>query len=151
MSRSDATVLTHTVFSTKDRFAFLDDPLLRRELHLYVAKVLHGLGCGLITVGGVADHIHILCTLSKTVDIAKTIINVKRASSLWIKKRDKEMLGFSWQSSYKMFSVDISRIDKVRTYIETQEKHHLGMSFQDEVRRFYKHYGMELNESEAWN
>ena len=150
MSHSSNFVFTHTVFSTKNHFPFMENPLLRHELHVYIQAMLQKMGCKSITVGGAADHIHILYVLSKTVSIADMIMNVKRATSLWIKKREHSLLGFAWQGSYAIFPVDLLKIDIVRNYIEQQVRHHLGISFQDEVRAFYKHYGLKLDEEHAW-
>ena len=71
MSQSLAKILVHVVFSTKDRRPFLRDPLLREELHHYLGGILNQLGCQPVIAGGVADHVHILCALSRTVTAAE--------------------------------------------------------------------------------
>lgn len=82
MPQSLAKILVHTVFSTKERRQFFQDTALREELHRYLVGILANHACQPIIVGGVADHIHILSTLSHTQTAAEVIKEVKRGSSL---------------------------------------------------------------------
>ncbi len=66
MPQSLAKILVHTVFSTKDRRPFLRDKMVREELHRYVGGILARLDCQPVIVGGVEDHVHLLCALSRT-------------------------------------------------------------------------------------
>jgi REP element-mobilizing transposase RayT len=86
MPQSLAKILVHTVFSTKDRRPFLRDKSLREELHRYLGGVLANHDCQPIIVGGVEDHVHILSTLTRTCQAAEMVKEVKRGSSLWLKK-----------------------------------------------------------------
>ena len=67
MPQSLAKILVHTVFSTKERRPFLRDKILREELHRYLGGILTKLDCQSIIVGGVEDHVHLLCALSRHV------------------------------------------------------------------------------------
>jgi putative transposase len=84
--QSLAKILVHTVFSTKDRRPFLRDKSLREELHRYLGGILSQLECQPVIVGGVEDHVHLLSALSRTCDAAAMVKEVKRGSSLWIKR-----------------------------------------------------------------
>ena len=61
---------------------------------------------------------------------------VKRASSLWLKTKSKDLQAFAWQNGYGIFSIGFSQIGSVRAYIARQEEHHRTVSFQDEYRFF---------------
>ena len=80
--QSLAKILVHTVFSSKDRRPFLRDKSSRDELHRYLGGILTHLECQPIIVGGVEDHVHLLCSLSRTCDAAAMVKEVKRGSSL---------------------------------------------------------------------
>src|SRR5262245_22177961 len=67
MPQSLANVLVHIVFSTKDRYPFLRDKTVRHELHAYLTTQLQSLDCPAHAVGGVEDHVHILCSLSRKI------------------------------------------------------------------------------------
>ena len=76
MSQSLAKILVHTVFSTKDRRPLIRDKPLRDELHRYLGGILANLECQPIIVGGVEDHVHLLCALSRTCDAAVMVKEV---------------------------------------------------------------------------
>jgi len=75
----------------------------------------------------------------------------KRSSTLWIKTKNANLHGFSWQSGYGAFSVGFSQIDSVRNYIATQEEHHRKITFQDEFRKFLKTHEIEFDERYVWD
>jgi putative transposase len=64
--QSLANILTHLIFSTKNREQLLVDKDLRQRTRAYLAAVLKDLQCPALMIGGVADHAHILCQLAKT-------------------------------------------------------------------------------------
>ncbi|MDZ4659120.1 MAG: IS200/IS605 family transposase [Bythopirellula sp.] len=151
MSQSLSKILMHTVFSTKDRRAFLVDRNLREELHRYLGGILSKLDCQPIVVGGVADHVHLLSTLSRTCTVADMVKEVKRGSSLWLKTKSPELQEFAWQNGYGVFSIGFSQIREVHKYILDQEEHHHRMTFQDEFRRLLTKYEIEFDERYAWD
>lgn len=151
MPQSLAKVLIHTVFSTKGREPFLVDCGLREELHRVLGGILSKLGCQPIIVGGVEDHVHMLATLARTIEIAELVKEVKRNSSLWIKEKHPSLKEFAWQSGYGVFSIGFSQIPEVRKYIANQKEHHLRMSFQDELRSLLRKYEVEFDERYVWD
>jgi REP element-mobilizing transposase RayT len=60
MAQSLARLWTHLIFSTKNRFHFLNDKKLRTDMHAYLANVLRQQDCDTLIVNGVGDHIHAL-------------------------------------------------------------------------------------------
>ena len=151
MSQSLAKILLHVVFSTKDRRPLLRDRALREEMHRYLGGILSELNCLPIIVGGVEDHVHLLCTLSRTCAPAEMVKEVKRSSSLWIKTRAPELADFAWQSGYGVFSIGFSQIEEVRRYIAGQEDHHRKLTFQDEFRRLLQRYEVSFDEAYVWD
>jgi REP element-mobilizing transposase RayT len=71
MPQSLSNVLVHLVFSTKHRYPFLSDKTIRAELHAYIGGVLKGMDCNVLIVGGVSDHVHILCSLTRNYSISR--------------------------------------------------------------------------------
>ena len=65
MPQSLSKVVLHIIFSTKDREPWHDSDV-RTRVHAYLATICRDLGAELVHVGGVADHIHIVSTLSRT-------------------------------------------------------------------------------------
>ena len=102
-------------------------------------------------LGGVEDHVHLLCVLSRTCAPADMVKEVKRSSSLWIKTRAPEFSDFAWQNGYGAFSIGFSQIEEVRRYIADQEQHHRKLTFQDEFRRLLKRYELPFDEAYVWD
>jgi len=151
MPQSLAKILLHVVFSTKDRRPLLRDRAFRDEMHRYIGGILKGLDCPPIIVGGVEEHVHVLCILSRTIAPADMVKEVKRSSSLWIKKRGPEFADFAWQAGYGIFSIGYSQLEEVRRYIANQEQHHRKVTFQDEFRRLLNRYDVSFDEAYIWD
>jgi putative transposase len=86
MAQSLALVLVHIIFSTKNRSPFLQSTEVRSQAHAYLTGTLRALDCIPLEVGGVADHVHILCGLSRKISLAVLVKNLKTSSSK-IRKR----------------------------------------------------------------
>jgi len=151
MAQSLSRLWTHLIFSTKDRFPFLTDKILRREMHAYLAEMLRKHDCETLIVGGVEDHTHSLFALSRTHSIASVVKEVKRTSSGWIKDTSRKLSKFHWQGGYAAFSVSQSNLNDVIHYIENQEEHHKRVTFKDEYRAFFNAYGVEFDERYVWD
>ncbi len=78
-------------------------------MHAYLATICRDLGAELVHVGGVADHVHVVTTLPRTLSQAQLIEQIKKASSKWIKAFDARYRGFFWQRGYGAFSVSSSQ------------------------------------------
>ncbi len=112
MPQSLSKVILHVIFSTKNREPWLDSNV-RPRMHAYLATICRDLGAELVHVGGVADHVHIVTTLPRTLSQAQLIEQIKKASSKWIKARDVRYRGFFWQRGYGAFSVSASQLEAV--------------------------------------
>jgi putative transposase len=151
MPQSLAQIYLHLVFSTKDRRPFLQDLQVREEMHYYLGGTSNKLGCPVLRVGGVADHVHILCRLGRTITIADLVKELKRDSSQWAKSMTPELRDFYWQNGYGAFSVSPGHVEDLRAYIANQDEHHRQESFQEEFRRLLTKYGLEWDERYVWD
>jgi REP element-mobilizing transposase RayT len=151
LPQSVAQIYLHIVFSSKNRVRFLTVRDLRHRLHAYLAGTCNNLDCPAIEVGGVEDHVHILCRLGKTIPIAELVRELKRESSKWIKEQSPDLANFYWQAGYGAFSISPADVPRVQEYIRNQEEHHKTVTFQDEFRRICQKYGIEFDERYAWD
>jgi REP element-mobilizing transposase RayT len=149
MPQSLSVVYMHLIFSTKECRPFLRDAGLRQSLHGYLGEVSKRLDCAPIVVGGVEDHVHVLARFGRTISQAEWVKELKRVSNEWI--RTEGVSDFSWQGGYANFSVSQSNVEEVRGYIVRQEEHHRKVSFQDELRAFFRKHGMEWDERYVWD
>ena len=151
MPQSLSNVLLHVIYSTKNREPFLRDAGLRGELEGYLVGTLQNIECASLSVKSVADHVHVLCRLSRTVTIAKLVETLKSESSKWVKHHDRGTPAFQWQTGYAAFSVSASNAGRVKRYIENQDEHHRVKSFQDELRAFLRRHQVEFDERYVWD
>jgi REP element-mobilizing transposase RayT len=141
--------LIHLVFSTKNREPHIV-PEIRDRLFAYLAGALGALRCPAVAVGGVADHVHILFVLARTVPLCEAVEEAKSGSSKWAKGNGGPA-GFYWQAGYGAFSVSPQNQAQVVGYIAHQERHHAGTTFQDELRGMLTQAGIEWDERYVWD
>ena len=151
MPQSLSIVYLHFVFSTKERRPFLRDKTVREALHAWLGSVSKQLDCPPILVGGVEDHVHLLCRFARTITQAEWVKELKRVSNGWLKEQGREYADFEWQGGYADFSVSQSNLEQVKQYIANQEEHHRKMSFQDELRELLHKHQQEWDERYVWD
>jgi putative transposase len=120
-------------------------------MHKCLAKTSDELGCPCLEAGGVEDHVHGLVRLSKTLSVSDFSKELKRATSAWVKEKFPELQEFYWQAGYGAFSVSPSHVDGLKEYIRNQDQHHRKETFQDELRRLFRKYGIEFDERYLWD
>ncbi len=151
MPQSLSAVYIHLVFSTKDRRPFLQDESIREKLHAQLGGISKALGCPPLLVGGVEDHVHLLCRFGRTITQADWVKEVKRVSNGWLKAQSPEYADFEWQGGYADFSVSPSDLDDVEAYIANQKAHHEKLTFQEELRRLLLQHEISFDERYVWD
>jgi len=136
-------VYIHTVWSTKNREAFLSTKEIRQKVWQHIKENAKKKCIFIDFVNGYSDHCHCLISLGADQTIQKTIQLIKGESSYWINKEKLMPHKFEWQDEYFAVSVSESMIDRVRNYIKNQEDHHKSKSFQEEYNDFIKKYRFE--------
>jgi putative transposase len=150
MPQSLSKVIIHTIFSTKDRHPWLDGNV-RPRMHAYLATLCRDAGAEAFRVGGVADHVHLVTTLPRTLSQADMLEGLKKKSSKWIKGLAADYRHFYWQRGYGAFSVSPSQLDALLRYVGDQEEHHRNRTFQEEYREFLRKHGVEYDERYVWD
>ena len=141
MSQSFVQIYVHIVFHTKNNVELIKEDIAN-ELFSYMGGILKNYKSIPLQIGGTSDHIHILCTLPKTMTPADLAEEVKKSSSKWIKTKGELYRNFYWQDGYGGFSVSKSGINTVKEYILNQKKHHEKVSFMDEYKNLLKEHGI---------
>ncbi|MFL6194715.1 MAG: IS200/IS605 family transposase [Thermoanaerobaculia bacterium] len=145
MATTFSNLLYHIVFSTKTRL-----PLIHQEIqgpvYEYIGGIIRKDGGILLEIGGVPDHIHILAKLRTDKAVALVVQRIKGKSSKWLNERQAPKERFAWQEGYGAFSVSESLVNKVRSYIRTQEEHHRRVSFKEELIALLKRHRIPYDE-----
>jgi REP element-mobilizing transposase RayT len=133
------------VFHIKTTSPQIENEFLDR-VHSYIGQLVNATGCKVICVGGVSDHVHVVCLLSKNETVAHLVEEIKRNSSRWIKSLGSRYEFFAWQNGYAVFSISQSVLQSTVDYVNHQKEHHQKTSFRDEYIQFLKLYHIEYDE-----
>lgn len=151
MPQSLSAIYIHLTFSTKERRPWLRDKPVRDKLHAQMGGISKTLGCPPLIIGGVEDHVHLLCRFGRTITQAEWVKELKRVSNGWLKEQGSDYADFAWQGGYADFSVSQSNLPQVKRYIADQETHHQKRTFQNELRTLLQKHGVEFDERYVWD
>ncbi len=150
MPHTASNLLVHFIFSTKQRFPFIE-PAIASDLHAYLGGIIREIGGKALIVNGTADHVHLLVRVPTTHSIADVARVVKTNSSRWVHKKWARHIRFGWQTGYGAFSVSESGTSLVKDYIARQREHHLSHTFQQEYRAFLHKNRIVVDERYLWD
>ncbi len=148
MGQSYTALDYHIVYSTKDRLELIT-PEVRPRLYDYIGGIIAQEGGQMREVGGMPDHLHILARLSSTRAIADVLRVVKTNSSKWVRETFSHRR-FAWQAGYAAFTVSRSNVDRVRGYIQNQERHHKKLTLKQEVVALLEKHEVEYDKQYLW-
>ena len=140
----------HLIFSTKKRLPSIT-PELQTRLYEYMGGIMRSEKSTLLAAGGMTDHVHLLCALSKELAVADALRLIKANSSKWIHETFPDHRSFAWQAGYSAFAVSYSHLDSVKRYIARQAEHHRRTTFQEEFLMFLQRHRIEFNERYLWD
>lgn len=131
MSHSYVRNLMHCIFSTKERYPFIN-PELESRLWPYIGGIAKENRMKALAVGGTMDHLHALLSLPGTMSFAKAVQLIKGGSSKWVHDTFSRYKKFEWQEGYGAFSVSTSQASRTIKYIQDQKEHHRKRTFEEE-------------------
>ena len=97
---------------------------IERELFRCIQDEAIALGCTVMALNGVEDHVHVLLKMPSTRSPSEVMKHIKGVSSHFVKNQLADCESFKWQEGYGVFSVTPAHIDKVIAYIQNQKQHH---------------------------
>jgi putative transposase len=148
MPSTHLSLYVHFIFSTKERRCWIKESWEER-LHACIGGIMRNMGAVADTVGGDADHVHVLASLLARHCVMNVMRDVKSNSSGWV-HRALGIYGFEWQDGYGAFTVGRSDLDSVREYIRNQKEHHKKKTFQEEFLELLQESGIEFDEKFLW-
>ncbi len=134
-------IWVHLVFSTKNRYPYLNNQPLREKVFSHILENAESKSIWIDSVNGYSDHAHCLISLGREQTISNVAKLIKGESSFWINKEKLTASKFIWQDDYWAVGVSESHVKSVRNYIADQEKHHSKVAFTDEVSDFMDKHG----------
>jgi putative transposase len=123
MSQTCSRLFVHVVWATYLRGATLDATIESR-VHGCIRAEAERLGCSVIAIGGVENHVHLLLRMPTRVSIAVIVKQAKGVSARFVNAETHPDEHFAWQSGYGAFTVSPWDVERVRGYIAAQREHH---------------------------
>ena len=136
-------VYIHFVWSTKNRYPYLNTPELRKNIWKHIRENAKKKGIFIDFINGYHDHCHCLVSLGDDQSMKQIMQLIKGESSHWINKEQIINNKFEWQDEYFAVSVSESLVDKVRNYIKNQEDHHANKTWEVEYNELIEKFGFE--------
>ena len=149
MAQTFTNLLTHVIFSTKERAPSIQAEW-KPDLLAYMGGIIRELDGKAVAIDGAGDHIHLLLWMPPTRSISEMLRVLKTNSSRWVNRKRGAKRDFAWQAGYGAFSVSHFTAPAVVRYIRGQENHHRRVSFQEEFVAFLKRNGIEYDERYIW-
>jgi putative transposase len=149
MGHTYTNLLTHIIFSTRERIAYLREDR-RQDVFAFMGGIIREFGGVATIINGTADHAHLLIRIPASFAIADAVKLVKTNSSRWIHEKRVLHHTFGWQTGYAAFSVSESKADEVSRYIANQEAHHKKISFKEEFVAFLRKAKIPYDERCFW-
>ncbi len=150
MANTYTSITTHFIFSTKKRQPLIT-ATIRERLWAFMGGIARENGMKAHAIGGIEDHVHLLLSMPPTISPAEAMKQIKGASSKWVNQTFPDSMKFSWQAGYGAFSVGLSEIPKVSTYIRNQREHHRSRSFQEEYMAFLTKHQVRVDVRYLWD
>ena len=123
MRQSKAEIYLHFVWATHCRLPLLA-PDVEEAVHRCIQQEAQQLGCDVLALGGMPDHVHLLVKLPTRLAPARLMQQIKGVSSHFTHDHLTECEGFFWQEGYGVFSVGRNQRQTVAAYIANQKQHH---------------------------
>ena len=150
MPHSYTRIWIHAIWATKNRELLISDKL-EKQLFPFMKQQFKELGCPILRINGMPDHVHCLFLLDPKKAISDIIKQVKGSSSHFVNSQNLIVEKFSWQRGYGAFGVSESIKERVVRYIDNQKEHHRKKSFQQEYEGFLKLNGFVVdNQSDLY-
>jgi putative transposase len=135
-------------FSRRKTVWILIHPEIEAGLYAYIHGIVENNKSKLIIGNGTANHGHLLISMGKTIDISDLIGNIKRDSSVWMKRHER---AFYWQE--RIWSVLHRRVAGVARHeiYRGTKRTPREERFQGRFRGLLGRYKVEYDERYIWD
>jgi putative transposase len=123
MRHNKSEVYLHIVWTTEGRQPLLGGDC-ERSVHRCIESEAAQLGCAVLALNGMPDHIHLVLRLPTRISIAVLVKQVKGVSSSLVNSMEGYARCFRWKEGYGVFSISRPYLNKVISYVQNQKRHH---------------------------
>ncbi len=145
MANTYTQLYIHYVFAVQSRRCLITKRW-QEEIYKYLNGIINQQGHKLYLINGMADHVHLLISMSPKQSPSDLMYHLKRNSSLWINQNRFSPVKFSWQEGFGAFSVGRTQLPYLIRYIENQEEHHKTTTFLEEYHKILTEHEIDFDE-----
>jgi len=114
----------HIVWATKGRAEFIH-PGIEPLVYSYINAKCSKMGVKVYALNGLADHVHLACSIPPSVTISNLIMHIKGGSSHFINNSPTNQCEFlAWQPGYGLFTYSHNDLSSVVGYVNDQKLRH---------------------------
>ena len=135
----------HLVWATWDRQPLIT-PEIERDLYRSIGDIAHSLGCRVLAINGMPDHVHVLLRIASTLPVSKLVQQLKGSSSHFANDQLHLPYKFKWMGFYGAFTVSRWDVRRIMAYINGQKEHHGMNDLLDDLEKFFEYYDGPLRE-----
>ena len=132
MSNRKLVIYFHFVWGTQDREPLITKTI-ERPVYRCIVNQIQNLGCQVLAINGVPDHIHLVVKVRSTVPVAKLVKQAKGVSAKFVNDHLQVKAKFIWQPSYGAFTISRWDLQMIIKYVINQKTHHQEKSLLDEL------------------
>lgn len=108
MAQTLVKLYIHIIFSTKNRAELIQHEI-EEKLFAYIGGIVNNNQSKLLAANGTTNHIHLLISMSKNIELSKLVGDIKRDSSKWIKSKATDFRLFQGRSARLQLTSGFSR------------------------------------------
>ena len=131
--------LYHITFCPWKRMKVINEEH-ERELYKFIYDFSEKRGVKVWRIGGMPDHVHLLCSIPPKLAVADYMKLMKTESSKFMRANPHFPEWRGWAEKYSHVTVDYCTRQTRIDYIKNQKQHHARVSFDDEYRAFLRKY-----------
>ncbi len=135
--------LTYHIIFTPWRRERVINEVHERELYMFMYNFATERGLKIWRIGGMPDHVHILCDIPPKYAVADIIRSMKSEASKFMSVNPHFPYWNKWGEGYACVTVDKSTLQTRISYIKNQKEHHKHKSFAEEFGEFLAEYGLD--------
>ena len=123
MTNRKLVLYLHLIWGTMDGNPWITSKI-ERSVFRCIGSQIQKLGCEMLAINGIPDHIHLVVKLKSTVTVAQLVKQAKGVSSKYINEHLDVNEIFHWHTGYGAFTVSRWDLPMIINYIKNQKKHH---------------------------
>jgi len=123
MGNRKLVIYLHLIWNIQDGSLVINSDI-ERPIYRCIANQINKLGCQVLAINGVMDHIHIVVKMRSTVSISSLVKQAKGVCARFVNDELIVSGTFRWRAGYGAFSISRWDLPMIINYVKKQKTHH---------------------------